>query len=298
MCFFCSAIALSTLFACSSATCSQIDPPAESLVAQANRLQHAEGVERDSKRAIEMYCRAAKLGNAQAFYDMGWMYTNGRGMDKDDGVARYLFERAADLGHAHAPQVLRYLPAVPLSSAPSCLKPEPVLPAEEPVDEYPYLRGPIFKLVHQLAPHYGVDPRLALAVIAVESGFQPKAVSPKNAQGLMQLMPETAQRFQVRNTFDPEDNIKGGLACLRWLLAYFSGNVTLVAAAYNAGERAVESHRGIPLYPETCDYVRKITRLYDKTLHTLQPHIVDASPLMTAPASSPIGQITKISTSK
>lgn len=220
------------------------------------------------------------MGHAQAFYEMGWMYANARGVERDDGMARYLFEQATTHGHDHASQVLRYMPAPPSVTPPACLQPEPVATNEEDVSELPYPRGPIFEMVNRLAPNYGVDPRLALAVISVESAFQPKAVSPKNAQGLMQLMPQTAQRFRVRNAFDPEDNVKGGLAYLRWLLAYFQGNVTLVAAAYNAGERAVESHGGIPPFAETRDYVRKITRLYRKALHPFQSHIVDASPLM------------------
>jgi soluble lytic murein transglycosylase-like protein len=103
-----------------------------------------------------------------------------------------------------------------------------------------------------------VPPRLALAIIDVESRFDAKAVSAKNAQGLMQLIPETAQRFGVRDPFDPRDNIQGGLAYLRWLSAYFEGNVTLVAAAYNAGEGAVDKHLGVPPYAETQDYVRKV----------------------------------------
>jgi len=258
---------------------------ATSLVALGNRYQHGEGLERNFQSAIEAYCKAAKLGDGQAFYELGWMYANARGVERDDSIARYLFERAAEHGHAHALQVLRYLPVSALSAHPSCLRPEPVVQREEEEYVHPFPRGPIFELVNRLAPHYGVDPHLALAVISVESGFQPKAVSPKNAQGLMQLMPETAQRFRVRNAFDPEDNIKGGLAYLRWLLAYFKGNVTFVAAAYNAGERAVESHGGIPPYAETRDYVRKITRLYRKAMHPFQSHVVNASPLMSRFAS-------------
>jgi soluble lytic murein transglycosylase-like protein len=113
-------------------------------------------------------------------------------------------------------------------------------------------------LVRLLAPRYRVPPRLALAIIDVESKFDQNAVSPKNAKGLMQLIPETAVRFGVRDPFDPRQNIQGGLAYLRWLLAYFEGNTTLVAAAYNAGEGAVDKHLGVPPYAETQDYVRKV----------------------------------------
>jgi TPR repeat protein len=268
-----------------AASVASMPKQATELVALGDRFQHGEGVERNLQRAMEMYCQAAKLGDAQAFFEMGWMVANARGVERDDGLARYLFERAAEQGHLHAPQVLRLLPVFAAPTVPPCLLPDPVVQREEDAYEHPYPRGPIFELVNRLAPRYGVDSQLALAVIAVESGFHPKAVSPRNAQGLMQLMPETAQRFQVRNPFDPEDNVKGGLAYLRWLLAYFQGNVSLVAAAYNAGERAVESHGGIPPYAETRDYVRKITRLYRKALHPFQANIVKASPLM---ARSPL----------
>lgn len=253
---------------------------AEELVAQGDRYQHGEGVVRDLPQALALYCRAAKFGHAQAYYEMGWMYANARGVERNDGMARHLFEQASKRGHTHASQMLQYMPASLATVEPACLQPEPVAQSEDDVYEHPYPRGPIFEMVHRLAPNYGIDARLALAVISIESGFQPKAVSPKNAQGLMQLMPQTAQRFRVKNAFDPEDNVKGGLAYLRWLLAYFQGNVTLVAAAYNAGERAVESHGGVPPFAETRDYVRKITLLYRKATHPFQPHIVNASPLM------------------
>ena len=95
-------------------------------------------------------------------------------------------------------------------------------------------------IVQRLAPQYGVHPGLAYAVIRAESNFNPQAVSVKNAQGLMQLIPETAARFNVTQPLDPEQNIRGGLSYLRWLLAYFKGNVPLVLAAYNAGEGAVQ----------------------------------------------------------
>jgi soluble lytic murein transglycosylase-like protein len=141
-------------------------------------------------------------------------------------------------------------------------------------------RSEIEQLVHRLAPQYAVDPALALAVIAVESAFNAAAVSPKNAKGLMQLIPETAERFGVKGVFNPVENLKGGLAYLRWLLAYFQGDVPLVVAAYNAGERAVEKFRGIPPYPETRSYVRKITGIYTKASHPYEPGIVEPSLIM------------------
>ena len=110
---------------------------------------------------------------------------------------------------------------------------------------------------------YGVPDKLVTAVIRAESAFNPHAVSRKGAQGLMQLMPGTASVLGVRNSFDPVQNIDGGVRHLRGLIDRFGNNLPLAIAAYNAGERAVLSHRGIPPYPETQDYVTKVLRYYD-----------------------------------
>jgi soluble lytic murein transglycosylase-like protein len=96
------------------------------------------------------------------------------------------------------------------------------------------------------------------AVALVESGFNPDAVSPKGAQGIMQLMPSTAKRYGVRNAFDPLENLRAGTMHLRSLLDEFDGDVRLALAAYNAGSGAVRRHGGVPAYPETQEYVRKI----------------------------------------
>jgi soluble lytic murein transglycosylase-like protein len=101
------------------------------------------------------------------------------------------------------------------------------------------------------------------AVIRVESGFNPRAISPKGARGLMQLMPGTASSLGVRDTFDPRENIDGGVRHLRALMERFGSDLPLVLAAYNAGERAVTGHGGIPPYAETRDYVRRVLRLVD-----------------------------------
>lgn len=115
-------------------------------------------------------------------------------------------------------------------------------------------------LVRELAPQYALDPKLVLAVIEAESSFNPKARSPKNAQGLMQLIPATAKRFGVGDPWDPEQNLRGGMAYLRWLLDHFNGDIKLALAGYNAGERAVERHGGIPPYAETQRYVKRIVK--------------------------------------
>ena len=139
----------------------------------------------------------------------------------------------------------------------------------------------IVRFVRIEAPVYKLEPALVLALMATESNFDPLAVSPKNAQGLMQLMPDTAARFQVRKLSDPVQNIRGGMAYLRWLLAYFEGDLSLVLAAYNAGERAVERYRGVPPYAETRLYVLKIlAALAGQRNHPFDAKVTAASPVM------------------
>jgi len=245
------------------------------------KYEHAEGVPRDLQKASALYCNAAKRGYAEAQFRLGWVYANGRGVQRDDAVAAELFAMAAELGHEHAAKLLKYIPKRSGTRLPSCLLPDPAVdPAPGIAEATAENRSEIEQLVHRFAPQYAVDPALALAVVSVESAFNPAAVSPKNAQGLMQLIPETAERFGVKRVFNPAENIKGGLAYLRWLLAFFQGDVPLVLAAYNAGERAVEKYRGIPPYAETRDYVRKISGIYKKAKHPYQPEVVAPSPIM------------------
>jgi len=249
---------------------------AAGLIAEAALYEHGEGLPRDPALAAALYCQAARLGAADAQYALGWMVANGRGMPRDDAVAWRLFSAAADQGHVQATRLVQTLPSRPDASLPACMaadrplqvKLEPA-PWSAPVQAtgYPPASAPVRRIVERLAPVYEVDPELAMAVIAVESGFRANAVSPKNAQGLMQLIPATAQRFHVADPFDPESNVRGGMAYLRRLLALFNGDVQLVAAAYNAGEGAVLRHRGVPPYRETRDYVMRIARLYSLPVH-------------------------------
>ncbi len=112
--------------------------------------------------------------------------------------------------------------------------------------------------IGEIAARHGVAAGLVEAVIRVESAFNPRAVSNKGAQGLMQLMPRTASSLGVRDAFDPRENIDGGVRHLRHLLDKYPGNVSLALAAYNAGEKAVDQYGGIPPYAETQQYVQKI----------------------------------------
>jgi soluble lytic murein transglycosylase-like protein len=120
----------------------------------------------------------------------------------------------------------------------------------------------IDQIVQQTANRYQVDPELIHAMIQVESGYDTQAVSSKGAKGLMQLIPATAQRFGVANPFDPKQNIEGGVNYLKYLLNLFGGDLSLSLAAYNAGEHSVQRSGGVPAIPETQNYVRKITSIY------------------------------------
>ena len=118
-------------------------------------------------------------------------------------------------------------------------------------------------MVEDIARQYGLDPYLLHAIIKVESGYNPRALSAKGARGLMQLMPETARRFGVSDAFNPRENIRGGAEYVQWLLKLFQGDVELALAGYNAGEQAVirAGHR-IPAYAETRTYVPKVLAHY------------------------------------
>ena len=120
----------------------------------------------------------------------------------------------------------------------------------------------IDELVEQTASRFQMDPELIRAIVRVESGYNPKAVSNKGAMGLMQLIPETAHRFGVVNPFDPKQNLEGGVNYLKYLLGLFGGDLSLSLAAYNAGEHSVQRSGGIPAIPETQNYVRKVTSIY------------------------------------
>ncbi|MFN0163552.1 MAG: transglycosylase SLT domain-containing protein [Burkholderiales bacterium] len=255
---------------------------------EARSLEHGEGIARDPRRAAVLYCEAAKEGDVEAQFSLGWMHANARGVPRDDGLASYFFTLAAEAGNEHAKRMLRFLG--PPADMPDCMRPPPPPPvAEAPaepqiesIDQLARLASPaqrrMVELLVRLAPEYGIHPRLAVAVARSESNFDPSAVSPKNAQGLMQLIPETSARFNVSKPFDPEQNVRGGLSYLRWLLAYFRGNVALVAAAYNAGEGTVNRFRGVPPYAETRGYVKRILEMFRNDEHPFDARVTDPSP--------------------
>jgi Transglycosylase SLT domain len=135
----------------------------------------------------------------------------------------------------------------------------------EPLPEPLSSNTPFHEIIKAAAMRYGVDADLIHCVIAVESNFNPKAVSRRNARGLMQLVPSTAARMGVKNIFDPRENVDGGTRYLRDMLARYNNNLVLALAAYNAGPEKVERYgKQVPPYAETQLYVQKIVRSYTK----------------------------------
>jgi hypothetical protein len=118
--------------------------------------------------------------------------------------------------------------------------------------------------VFRICDEHGVPPKLVYAIIQVESQGNPRAVSRKGAMGLMQLMPEMIKLYQLVDPFDPLENINAGVRHLKYLLTEFSGNLPLTLAAYNAGPRAVRKYQGVPPYPETKNYLRKVLKEYQR----------------------------------
>lgn len=262
------------------------EAPGFSDIARALAYEHGEGLPKDPGIAAAIYCEAAAAGSAEAAFQLAWMYFNGRGVPRDEGTAWALMQLAASSGHRFARSTLARMGNVH-GLLPDCMRPLEPPPAEpqvadaddaaDPFVDLPPDKQRIADLVRGMAPGYGVEPRLALAVIAVESNFNATAHSVKDAQGLMQLLPATAARFNVRNPYDMRDNLRGGLAYLRWLLSYYRGAVPLAAAAYNAGEGVVDRYRGVPPYPETRDYVRRVLSIFRRERHPFDPTIVEPS---------------------
>ncbi|WP_083748650.1 lytic transglycosylase domain-containing protein [Pelomonas sp. KK5] len=255
------------------------------------------GLQRDPVQAARLYCRAARYGDPVAQYNLAWMLTNARGIERDDAQAAHLFAAAAEQGLVQAQNMAAKM-GTPLGPPPACLlqpdtdpKPLAAVPRRmTPAAQLQALQAlpapsnapeVIVRFVRLEAPEYKLAPALVLAVMATESNFDPLATSHANAQGLMQLLPDTAARFKVRKLTDPVQNIRGGMAYLRWLLAYFEGDLSLVLAAYNAGERAVERYRGVPPYAETRNYVRRIlSAMGGQREHPFDASVVQPSPVL------------------
>jgi soluble lytic murein transglycosylase-like protein len=239
----------------------------------AQRYEHGEGIAADPKQALELYCQAAKGGSAEAAYRIGWMLFMGRGIEHDSQTAARWFAVAAAKGQPQAAAVIdRFHLTVDAQSA-DCGE-RPVLAATMKI----VAPNEIVKLVNAMAPRYGLDPKLVLAVIQAESAFQSNAVSAKNAIGLMQVLPETGERFGISNLLDVKENLTAGMRYLRWLLSHFRGDITLTLAAYNAGENRVATYNGVPPFAETQNYIRRIRSVYVAERHPFDPLVAANQP--------------------
>ena len=172
------------------------------------------------------------------------------------------------------PPIKKTLPQRPHAARPDAPSAQPADPL--PVESVAIYRhvgedGTVFltnrpdgvaRLAERYAGQHGVEPRLVMAIIKVESGFDAKAVSSAGASGLMQLMPGTQRHLGVRDAFNPDENVEGGVRYFRSMLDRYGGNVSLALAAYNAGPANVDKYGGIPPFEETRNYVRKVLALY------------------------------------
>lgn len=148
-----------------------------------------------------------------------------------------------------------------------------------PVPPPPASTSTIAEIVKAAAARYNVDAALITSVIAAESNFDPKAISRRNARGLMQLLPETAALFGVQNIFDPQENIDAGTHYLRDLLVRYNNDLVLALAAYNAGPEKVQQFGRVPPYPETVSYIRRVKRGYEKSKSGAAATISPKSPV-------------------
>ncbi len=246
-------------------------------------------------QAAKLYCEAARYGSAEGVYRLGMLYAFGRGVPANRDYAANLFGIASTHGHFEAQKMLETI-EIKTNQTPLCVL-EAVAPERAPIHAFTYTLGSqaiddyvaklpknkrwVLDLVDTISDWYKVDSRLVLSIITAESNFKVNAKSNADAHGLMQLIPATADRFNVKNAYNASQNIKGGVAYLRWLLSYFRGDVTLAVAAYNAGEGAVDKYKGVPPYKETRVYVKKVMGLYQEKRHDFDASITRASPALT-----------------
>ncbi|QHC07003.1 transglycosylase SLT domain-containing protein [Aeromonas veronii] len=222
------------------------------------------------QKAITLYGVAASTGNPEGYFRIGRLLATGPASVRSARLANSYLAMAMRLGNQ---QAARYYNAR-IGNAPMGERcgigirggqggylaglPSTPFNVDSWVARQPPAKQKLVTMLRHAAKHHKVDARLVLAIAIAESNLNSRAVSPKNAQGLMQLIPETQQRFGVTRPFDPAQNIKGGISYLKWLDRSFDGDWVLISAAYNAGEKAVERYGGIPPYDETQEYVKRV----------------------------------------
>ncbi|QET81118.1 lytic transglycosylase domain-containing protein [Aeromonas veronii] len=221
------------------------------------------------QKAIALYCVAASTGNPEGYFRIGRLLATGPASVRSAKMANSYLAMAMRLGNQQASRY--YNPrvgnapmgdqcGVGMRGGQGSYFALPSTPFN--VEAYLARQSPgkqkLATMLRHAAKRHQVDARLVLAIAIAESNLNSRAVSPKNAQGLMQLIPETQQRFGVTHPFDPAQNIKGGVSYLKWLDRRFDGDWVRISAAYNAGEKAVERYGGIPPYDETQEYVKRV----------------------------------------
>lgn len=237
-------------------------PRVVAALAQGLAAERGIGIRQNTGLAAEFYCDAATMGSSEGFFRIGRMLTQASPKLRNPRLANAYLALAARLGHREAGML--HDPLVENARIDEICNIRRGHVAEPKFDLEGYIAGlgtakrNLALLIRKKAPQYGVDARMALGIALAESNLDANAVSPKNAQGVMQLIPDTQDRFGVKKPFDPEQNVKGGLAYLKWLQTRFGGDLALVAAAYNAGEGNVERYGGVPPFRETEDYVRRV----------------------------------------
>lgn len=233
-----------------------------------NALRQGAAMERSNPRqAIAHYCTAASLGNPEAYFRIGRLLARGPQGIRSVRQANTYLAMAMRLGNQQAARY--YNERVGNAPLGTCgvgggSGGAPWVRPGVPFDQDGYLaRQSIGKqklagMIRQAAKRHRVDPQLALAIAIAESNLNSLAVSPKQAQGVMQLIPETQARFGVTRPFDAEQNIRGAMIYLKWLETQFGPDWIRISAAYNAGEQAVVRYGGVPPYQETQEYVQRV----------------------------------------
>ncbi|MGS3182637.1 lytic transglycosylase domain-containing protein [Aeromonas taiwanensis] len=231
-------------------------------------LRQGATLERSNPRqAIAHYCSAARLGNPEAYFRIGRLLARGPQGIRNARSANAYLAMAMRLGNQ---QAARYYNAR-VGNAPlgNCgvggggggapwVQPGTPFDLEHYIARQPVAKQQLASQIRKAALRHKVDPRLALAIAIAESNLNSQAVSPKQAQGVMQLIPETQARFGVTRPFDAQQNIRGAMIYLKWLEKQFGPDWVRISAAYNAGEKAVMRHGGVPPYQETQEYVQRV----------------------------------------
>ena len=240
-------------------------PRAMTALRQGQAAQHSGNLQ----KAIALYCVAASTGNPEGYFRIGRLLATGPASVRSAKMANSYLAMAMRLGNQQASRY--YNPrvgnapmgdqcGVGMRGGQGSYFALPSTPFN--VEAYLARQSPgkqkLATMLRHAAKRHQVDVRLVLAIAIAESNLESRAVSAKNAQGVMQLIPETQQRFGVTQPFDPAQNIKGGVSYLKWLDRRFDGDWVLISAAYNADEKAVERYGGIPPYDETREYVKRV----------------------------------------